>query len=170
MCLLFTQVFYSNLQGGQTPSNSSMRKADMAKPSGPGHQFLANALPGSLGFPGTSYCWLPIPFSKRRGDQVRGLTDGIMYKAARNRELTPLEKIDNRQISSVRGRKSSELSAPSSAAIDLTARGSRTGQGRTGVSPQHHNFQSEKRRSKGGLLRIRASFGGKSCQRRWIIA
>jgi len=36
--------------------------------------------------------------------QVRGLADGIMYKAARNRELTPSEKIANRQISSVRAK------------------------------------------------------------------
>jgi IS5 family transposase len=34
--------------------------------------------------------------------QVRGLVDDIMYKAARNRELTPSEKFANRQISSVR--------------------------------------------------------------------
>ena len=36
--------------------------------------------------------------------QVRGLADGIMYKAARNRELTPSEKNANRQISSVRAK------------------------------------------------------------------
>ena len=36
--------------------------------------------------------------------QVRGLADGIMHKAARNRELTPSEKNANRQISSVRAK------------------------------------------------------------------
>ena len=36
--------------------------------------------------------------------QVRGLADGIMHKAARNRELTHWEKIANRQISSVRAK------------------------------------------------------------------
>ena len=36
--------------------------------------------------------------------QVRGLADGIMYKAARNRELTLSEKSANRQISSVRSK------------------------------------------------------------------
>ncbi|MHC1712859.1 MAG: IS5 family transposase [Solidesulfovibrio sp.] len=33
---------------------------------------------------------------------VRGLSDGIMHKAARNRELTLAEKVANRQVSSVR--------------------------------------------------------------------
>ena len=36
--------------------------------------------------------------------QVRGLADGIMYKAARNRELTLSEKFTNRQVSSVRSK------------------------------------------------------------------
>ena len=36
--------------------------------------------------------------------QVRGLADGIMHKAARNRGLTPSETIANRQISSVRAK------------------------------------------------------------------
>ena len=36
--------------------------------------------------------------------QVRGLVDGIMHKAARNRELNPSEKNTNRQISSVRAK------------------------------------------------------------------
>ena len=36
--------------------------------------------------------------------QVRGLAGGIMYKAARNRELTPPEKSANRQVSSVRSK------------------------------------------------------------------
>jgi len=36
--------------------------------------------------------------------QVRGLADGIMYKAARNRELTPSEKSANRLVSSVRSK------------------------------------------------------------------
>ncbi|WP_235669702.1 IS5 family transposase [Solidesulfovibrio carbinolicus] len=36
--------------------------------------------------------------------QVRGLADGIMHKAARNRELTPSKKNANRQISSVRAK------------------------------------------------------------------
>ena len=36
--------------------------------------------------------------------QVRGLTDGIMHKAARNRELASSEKNANRQISSVRAK------------------------------------------------------------------
>jgi IS5 family transposase len=36
--------------------------------------------------------------------QVRGLADGIMHKAVRNRELTPSEKYANRQISSVRAK------------------------------------------------------------------
>ena len=35
---------------------------------------------------------------------VRGLSDGIMYKAARNRELTLAEKAANRQVSSVRSK------------------------------------------------------------------
>ncbi|EKO40929.1 MAG: transposase, IS5 family, partial [Solidesulfovibrio magneticus str. Maddingley MBC34] len=34
--------------------------------------------------------------------KVRGFADGIMHKAARNRELTPLGTFANRQISSVR--------------------------------------------------------------------
>ncbi|MGE4538377.1 MAG: transposase [Desulfovibrio sp.] len=36
--------------------------------------------------------------------QVRGLSDGIMHKAARNRELTLAEKAANRQVSSVRAK------------------------------------------------------------------
>ena len=35
---------------------------------------------------------------------VRGLTDGIMHKAARNRELTLAEKAANRLISNVRSK------------------------------------------------------------------
>lgn len=36
--------------------------------------------------------------------QVRGLADGIMYKAARNQKLTPSERAANRQVSSVRAK------------------------------------------------------------------
>jgi len=36
--------------------------------------------------------------------QVRGFADGIMYKAARNRELTLAERTANRQVSSVRSK------------------------------------------------------------------
>lgn len=36
--------------------------------------------------------------------QVRGITDGIMHKAARNRELNSAEKLANRLISSVRSK------------------------------------------------------------------
>ena len=35
---------------------------------------------------------------------VRGLSDGIMHKAARNRELTLAEKATNRLVSSVRAK------------------------------------------------------------------
>ena len=36
--------------------------------------------------------------------QVRGLSDGIMHKAVRNRELTLAERATNRQVSSVRSK------------------------------------------------------------------
>ncbi len=36
--------------------------------------------------------------------EEKGLTDGIMYKAAKGKELTPAQKLMNRAISRVRGK------------------------------------------------------------------
>jgi len=52
---------------------------------------------------------------------VRGLTDGIMHKAARNRELTRAERAPT-AWSAAFGQRWSASSAPSSAATDFAAR------------------------------------------------
>ena len=58
-----------------------------------------------LGLPEGSYVFADKGYASARNRDIliqRNLRDGIMYKAARNRPLTPTQRIINRLISSVR--------------------------------------------------------------------
>jgi len=67
--------------------------------------------------------------------QVQGLTDGIMHKAARNRELTLAERTANRLISSVRP-KVERIFGTLKRGYGLFRALSQGGQGRTGIPAQ----------------------------------